>query len=300
MKLIKGSVFVFALLFGMLASCDTDDNNDAATQTVNSISDIVQSDSRFTTLATALSEANLVETLDSEGSFTVFAPTDDAFDALPEGTLDALLADTEKLTNVLQQHVLTSSLSSAQVLESETVTTLFGQTLDIDSENVSIGGVLISATDIAASNGVIHVIDAVLVPRDLVAEAEYRGFTTLKAALEAAELNDDLADPNGPFTVFAPTNEAFAALGGALDTLLQPENQNDLIDVLQNHVVSGEYEAEQVVSLSEVETLNGAMPTITVSGAEVSINSTSTVTATDIKALNGVIHVIDTVIATVP
>lgn len=120
-------------------------------------------------------------------------------------------------------------------------------------------------------------------------------FETLAAALQAADLVDTLKG-EGPFTVFAPTDEAFAALPeGTVESLLQPENRDQLIDILTYHVVAGEVMAADVVELDEAEALNGDMLEITVSGDTVMIGD-ATVISADITTSNGVIHVIDTVL----
>ena len=122
----------------------------------------------FNTLATALTEADLIETLKGEGPFTVFAPTDAAFAALPEGALDDLLANKEELTNVLLYHVVPGKVMASDVvtLDGESVETASGQSVNISVEDgmVYVNDSQVTTTDIEASNGVIHVIDAVLLP----------------------------------------------------------------------------------------------------------------------------------------
>lgn len=128
----------------------------------------------FSTLITAVQAADLEETLRGDGPFTVFAPTDEAFAALPEGTLDTLLADPQgDLTDILTYHVIPSEVFSADVvtMDGQTVTTVQGAelTINVDGENVSLADVAgntvnVTATDVAATNGVIHVIDGVLMP----------------------------------------------------------------------------------------------------------------------------------------
>jgi uncharacterized surface protein with fasciclin (FAS1) repeats len=120
-------------------------------------------------------------------------------------------------------------------------------------------------------------------------------FTTLAAALGAAGLVETLKGP-GPFTVFAPTDEAFAKLPeGTVETLLQPENRDQLTAILTYHVVPGTVMAADVVNVDEAETVNGEMLNVTVNGDTVMVND-ATVIATDIVATNGVIHVVDSVI----
>jgi uncharacterized surface protein with fasciclin (FAS1) repeats len=286
-----------------------------------SIVDIAIQDGRFTTLVTALEAAGLVETLQGEGPFTVFAPPDDAFAALPEGALEDLLADPEALANVLLYHGVSGSVKVEDVItfDGQEVATLSGQAVKVmvDGESVMINDANVIITDIEGSNGVIHVIDAVLIPTtgDMSsAEDDMAGdemeemdqtivdiavsdenFSTLVAALEVAGLVEVLQG-EGPFTVFAPTNDAFAALPeGALESLLaDPEA---LTDVLLYHVAEGEAMAADVVKLDgqKVETLLGQYLDITIDAETVLVDE-SQVIAADVKASNGVIHVIDSVL----
>ena len=119
----------------------------------------------FSTLVTAIQEAGLVETLSGPGPFTVFAPTDEAFAKLPEGTLEAVLADKAKLASILTYHVVPGKVLAADVVNLTSATTVQGGDLAIDAtDGVKVNGANVTATDVEASNGVIHVIDAVLIP----------------------------------------------------------------------------------------------------------------------------------------
>ena len=120
----------------------------------------------FTTLLAAAEAAGLVETLQGEGPFTVFAPTDEAFAALPEGTVEGLLEDTEQLTQILTYHVVSGNVMSGDLSDGMTATTVEGSDLEIsiDGDTVMVGGATVTQADIEASNGVIHVIDTVLMP----------------------------------------------------------------------------------------------------------------------------------------
>jgi uncharacterized surface protein with fasciclin (FAS1) repeats len=120
----------------------------------------------FTTLATALEAAGLVETLQGEGPFTVFAPTDEAFAKLPEGTVEGLLQDTEALTRILTYHVVAGEVTSDQVVKLDEAETVAGITAPVEVRNgeVYVGGAKVVTVDIQASNGVIHVIDTVMLP----------------------------------------------------------------------------------------------------------------------------------------
>jgi transforming growth factor-beta-induced protein len=265
------------------------------------IVDTAVADGRFTTLVAAVQAAGLVETLKGEGPFTVFAPTEEAFASLPEGTVEALLQpeNLQKLTDILLYHVAPGKLMAEDVASMEEIETVLGPTLKVkvDMGNVYVNDAQIILADIEASNGVIHVIDAVLLPpADIVDTAiADGGFTTLVAALEAAGLVETLKG-EGPFTVFAPTDDAFAKLPeGTVETLLKPENIEQLKNILLYHVVSGKVMAEEVLTLNSADTVLGQPVTIKVEDGKVYINDAQ-VTVTDIETRNGIIHVIDTVL----
>ena len=274
------------------------------------IVDTAIADGRFTTLVAAVQAAELVETLKGEGPFTVFAPTDDAFAALPEGTLESLLLPENKqtLTDILLYHVVAGKVMAADVTGLSSATTVLGEdvTVKVDMGNVYINEAKVIITDIETSNGVIHVIDAVILPPAEeaaetpgtivdIAVADGR-FTTLVAAVQAAELVETLSG-EGPFTVFAPTDDAFAKLpAGTLDSLLLPENKQALTDILLYHVVAGKVMAADVTGLTSATTVLGQDFTITIRDGKVFLNDTVEVIITNIEASNGVIHVIDTVL----
>jgi transforming growth factor-beta-induced protein len=284
----------------------------AETATRLDIVDAALADGRFTTLAAALSAAGLVDTLKGEGPFTVFAPTDEAFAALPAGTVEALLMDIPALTDILLYHVVAGAVPAAQVVEldGQEVETIQGSTVSIAVRGGSVylnETTQVIITDIETSNGIIHVIDAVLLPEsgeagaplmNIVETAVADGrFTTLAAALGAAGLVETL-ESAGPFTVFAPTDEAFAALpAGTVEALLA--DIPALTDILLYHVVSGEVLAADVVSLDgqEVETaLAGSSIRIGLDMGSVVLNDSARVIITDIQTSNGIIHVIDAVL----
>jgi uncharacterized surface protein with fasciclin (FAS1) repeats len=278
------------------------DNEQGEDEMSETIVDIAGSDENFSTLVTALGLTGLDTALQGEGPFTVFAPTNDAFNALPEGALESLVADTEALTNVLLYHVAEGEAMAADVVEldGQKVETLLGQYLDItiEDEKVMLDQAQVVIKDIKASNGIIHVIDSVLIPetRTIVDIAVEDGrFTTLVTALEAAGLVEAL-QAEGPFTVFAPTDDAFAALPeGTLEGLLA--DTEALTQILLYHVIDGKVMAAQVVELDgqQVETLSGNNLSMMIDGEAVKINQ-SQVIIPDVEASNGVIHVIDSVL----
>ncbi len=289
-----------ALLFA--AGCADDEETKADPKT---ITDLVVEGATFTTLEAAVVAADLADTLAGAGPYTVFAPTDAAFAALPAGALDGLLADKEALSDVLTYHVVSGRVNAATVVTLDKATALNGDEITIEVINGEVilnGSVKVTTTDIEASNGIIHVIDAVLMPPEpepelkTIAElvVENPDFSTLETAVIAAELTTVLSG-TGPFTVFAPTNAAFNKLpAGALDALLA--DKDALTAVLTYHAVTGRVDAATVVTLDKATTVNGADITIEVVNGEVILNGMVKVTATDIEASNGLVHVIDTVL----
>ena len=257
----------------------------------------------FKTLAAALKAAGLVDTLKSKGPFTVFAPTDEAFKKLPAGTVETLLKpeNKDKLVAILTYHVVAGKVLAADVVKLTKAKTVQGSDVKITVADgkVMVNDANVVKTDIACGNGVIHVIDTVLLPKegpmDIVDTAVKAGsFKTLAAALKAAGLVETLKG-KGPFTVFAPTDEAFAKLpAGTVETLLKPENKDKLVAILTYHVVAGNVNAADVVKLKSAETVLGQTVAIDAKDG-VKINNAKVVKA-DIACGNGVIHVIDTVL----
>jgi len=249
----------------------------------------------FNTLVAAAKAAGLVDTLKSEGPLTVFAPTDEAFGKLPKGTVEKLLANPDRLGAILKYHVVPGRVMAADVVKLSSAKSVLGQSLTVDtSSGVRIGDAKVIKTDIETSNGVIHVIDTVLIPADDIIEtARSSGsFKTLLTALDAANLTDALR-AKGPFTVFAPTDEAFSKLpAGTVESLLKDIPK--LKTILTYHVVPGNVMASDVVKLSEATTLQGQNVNIDASSG-VKIISARVIKA-DVMADNGVIHVIDEVL----
>ena len=323
-RLHMSSLFVLLFASLVLAACGTPAAAPMATAVpptavpptaVPAAKDIVDTaiaDGRFTTLVTAVQAAALVDTLKSAGPFTVFAPTDEAFAKLPAGTVENLLKpeNLETLKNILLYHVVPGTVMAADVvtLDGKSADTAFaGNALAISVKDGKVflnETVQVIITDIATSNGVIHVIDTVLLPpaklANIVDTAIADGrFTTLVAAVQAGGLVDTLVGA-GPFTVFAPTDEAFAKLpAGTVEGLLKPENLETLKNILLYHVVPGTVMAADVVTLdgkSADTAFAGNALAISVKDGKVFLNETVQVIITDIATSNGVIHVIDTVL----
>ena len=328
----------------------------------------------FNTLLAAAEAAGLTETLMQEGPLTVFAPSDEAFAKIPQETLDALLADTDALTKVLTYHVVPGAVKSSEIADGTSLPTIEGEDVafSVADGTVKVNDATVTSADIEASNGIIHVIDTVLMPpsmgaetaevaaseavtateamsdtaevaateavtateamsdtaavaateavtateamsetaevaasdttttteaaagMDIVDTAVAGEFNTLVTALQAAGLVDALKG-EGPFTVFAPTDDAFAKIPQATLDALLADPKGDLTQILLSHVIPGRVLSTDITDGMEVETLQGGKLKFTVNGDEVMVNGAKIV-AVDIPASNGVIHVIDTVI----
>lgn len=281
-------VFVFS-------ACSDDSTTMADTQDP-SITEIAALNSQFSTLVGALQATGLDATLDGDGEFTVFAPTNDAFDALPEGTLESL--SEEQLEGILLYHALGAEVLSGQLESEQTVETIGGENLFITagSAGVTVNGTAsVTTADIEARNGVIHVIDNVILPDaygTIVDNAIKRYYlSTLVDAVVQADLAGALSG-DGPFTVFAPTNSAFAAIADVASGLTVEE----LTDVLLYHVVQGKVLSSDLQPNQEVTTLNGNPILVEVSNSGATVNGSAAITTVDIEGVNGVIHVIDQVL----
>jgi transforming growth factor-beta-induced protein len=292
---------VLPLLMLFVAACD-DGDDPMGPEITQDIIDIATSTADVSTLATAIGAADLVDALRGAGPFTVFAPINSAFAALPAGELDRLLdpANLAELQEILQLHVVPGALQAADLSEGASLTTLTGEALTVSlMDGASVNGVSIIQTDIEASNGFIHLIDGVLLPsRESIAAtaAASAELSTLVAALGAADLVDALAG-DGPFTVFAPVNDAFAALGDdVIANLLDPANVELLTGILTYHVVPGAaVYAGELSDGQAVTTLQGEDLAIGVDMDGITVNGAS-VTSFNIRAGNGIIHLVDGVL----
>jgi len=265
--------------------------------------DIIVNSPDHTTLEAAVIAAGLAGTLSGTGPFTIFAPTDAAFDALPAGTIAALLADIPALTNILTYHAVSGTALSSDLSNGQMIMTIQGQdvTVTIDNGMVYINDALVTVADIVASNGVVHVINAVLIPEAVVSNGTVVDIivnspehTTLETAVIAAGLAGTLSG-TGPFTVFAPTDAAFAAVPTATLNALLADPSGLLTDVLLHHVVGAAAFSGDLSNGQLVPTLFGDNVLVTIAGGNVSIDNAIVIVA-DIEATNGVVHVIDAVL----
>ena len=261
-----------------------------------------QSTGVHTALVAALAQANLVATLQGTGPFTVFAPTDQAF---TDAGIDLTTFDTDEenatLVDILTYHVVSGTVVSSDLTDGMTAAALNQDTLtfSVSATEVKVNDAVVTTADVATSNGVIHVIDKVLMPPtvlvDIPTTADSTGIhTALVAALAQANLVATLQG-TGPFTVFAPTDQAFADAGIDLTTFDTDEENATLVDILTYHVVSGTVMSSDLTDGMEASALNQDTLTFSVSATEVKVND-AVVTAADVATSNGVIHVIDKVL----
>ncbi len=340
----KAALVGFSLL--TLAACDgsakiSSDSAVVVPATKNIVETAVDA-GNFTTLVAALQATGLDTVLaDDAQTYTVFAPTDDAFAALGSDAINDLLANPDQLRDILLYHVIGGNAVDAQTaisLAGGTVDAANGTALAISLQGADlfINASRVTTADISATNGIIHVIDAVMVPgqsntnpdtgntggesegtpdgmtggdtnqgggndhnlSNLVDTAVAAGsFNTLAAALAATGLDTVLADDTQTYTVFAPTDAAFAALGqDTIDALLS--DTDTLKDILLYHVISGTAaDAKTAVSLAgtKITAANNDEFALSLNDGNLFVNL-SQVTATDVLASNGIIHVIDTVL----
>jgi uncharacterized surface protein with fasciclin (FAS1) repeats len=290
----------------------------------------------LSTVVAAVQVADLVDTLNEEGPFTIFAPANSAFEAIPTADLEALLADpTGDLTSILTLHVVAGQkLSSADLAEVGSVETVNGEeiTFAADGDAVSVNGqATVVCADVPTANATVHIIDGVLLPGAMGAEADgaalepsgptcstiprrgegsFRGMaddpaataasnnpelSTLVEAVTQAGLVDTL-NGEGPFTIFAPVNSAFAAIPAAdLQAVLADKDQ--LTSILTLHVVPGEQlDSEALAGVDSVPTANGAEISVEASGDTVTVNGQADVVCANVPTANATVHLIDSVL----
>jgi uncharacterized surface protein with fasciclin (FAS1) repeats len=318
-------------------ACDavpTDGEGSFAGMTDDTAATAASNNPLLSTLVSAVSEAGLVDTLNSDGPFTIFAPTNDAFAAIPAEDLEAVLADQELLTSILTYHVVAGErLDAAALGTAGSAATVNGAELEFGADGTTVNGVDVLCSNVMTANATVHIIGEVLmppaddmgdmeegammptgplcaaVPAD--GEGSFAGMTddtaataasnnpvlsTLVAAVSAAGLVDTL-NSDGPFTIFAPANPAFDALpAGTLDAVLADTDL--LTSILTLHVVAGEQlSSSDLAGLDSVTTVNGADVTIEVAeDGTLMVNGQASVGCADIQTANATVHVIDAVL----
>mmetsp|Transcript_13317 Transcript_13317/g.15265 ORF Transcript_13317/g.15265 Transcript_13317/m.15265 type:complete len:350 (+) Transcript_13317:72-1121(+) len=272
------------------------------------IPELVAADAHLSSFATALNRAGIVNKLSNPlGLFTVFAPTDEAFaNMLPTGVFSCLLLPDFKvnLIDIMKYHVVKGKIMSSDLNDGMNVTTMNGDVSTIDLSNIN-------SFDIKATNGVIHTTASVLIPIDVNLDELFNTcrnsldisqmitldthFTTLPAALDASSLLDSLSDPAGPFTMFAPPDDAFKSLpDGLITCLLKPENKETLAHILKHHIIEGKVMTSDMIDDPTFTTLNGDNVIVDATSG-IKINN-SRIIFPDVITTNGVIHAIDSVL----
>jgi uncharacterized surface protein with fasciclin (FAS1) repeats len=337
---------VFALLVAACSSSEAAEETTTTSSTTTTVAeqtsvlDLAVEAGQFSTLIAAVEAAGLGDTLEGEGPFTVLAPTDAAFaEALTALDISAedLLADTETLTAILTYHVLPEAADSQLVaaLDGQSVATVNGQSIQVSvvDGQILVDEATVVSADLRADNGIVHVINGVLLPPDVaaalgaaapeeattttteapadptiaeivaeLAAGDPAEFTVLLAAVQAADpaVAELLSDPDASVTVFAPTDAAFAALleelGLSAEELLASE---DLTNILLYHVVDGAVLANDVIAIAPADVptlLDGQAVAVAVVDGNVVVNEVATVTQPDVTAGNGVVHIIDAVL----
>lgn len=300
----KLSLFSLVLSLALFTSCGDDDSaSNEPTGPTQTIAEIAAGDANFSTLVSALDRVGLTSVLNGSGSYTVFAPTNTAFQ---NAGIDLDQLTDDELTSVLLYHVIGgASIASTDLAEGQT----YASTASTNGPNDAALSVLIekgtgvtvngsasvTMADLEATNGVIHVVDGVLLPLDVVGHAQANAnFSSLVDALVTADLVSTLQG-DGPFTVFAPVNSAFAAISDVVEGLTVAELSN----VLTYHVVSGNVLSTDLSNNQSVTALNqglftvGLAPSVTITDAN---DNVVNIVLTDVQATNGVIHVLDAVL----
>jgi len=317
MKNLLKSFAVLALVFS-LTSCDDDENTTPAAKT---IATIASENANLSILVQALDRANLVTTFNTAGDYTVFAPTNDAFQAFLTAnqfaSIDAV--PLPLLTEVLKNHVLAEGLKSTDLATgyysslakgSASTTNNLSMFINLSSGVVINGGptngganVVLTSANIEASNGIIHVVDRVIGLPSVVNHAIANpSFSDLVGALTSAGQPNfvNILSAAGPFTIFAPTNTAFTDLTPELATLNVTLTPSLLTTVLQYHVVSPAniLAGSLMNNMEETPLAGGTFIINTTGGAKITDGSgrVTNIIATDVQATNGVIHAIDRVL----
>ncbi len=294
----------------------------------------------LSTLVSAVVEADLVDTLNSDGPFTIFAPTNDAFAAIDADILNAVLADKDLLTSVLTYHVIAGESLDADALGAAgSAATVEGGEVTLGSDGLTVNDVDAICSNVPVANGTVHIIDQVLLPQvalDAIAtltagdaedamlgasgpacaavpadgEGSFNGMaddpaataasnnpllSTLVDAVVQADLVDTL-NSDGPFTIFAPTNDAFGAVPA--DSLSAVLADNDLLtSVLTYHVIAGDkLSSDDLLAAGSATTVNGAELTFTANGDALSVNEAATAVCMNVPTANAVVHIIDGVL----
>ena len=303
------TLLMLCMAFFLFTSCDDDDDGPADPVVNQNLVEVAQSSTDLETLVQALTAADLAGTFTGTDEFTIFAPSNEAFAGLPAGTLDNLLLpeNQDQLIEILSYHVVAGKRLSTSLSNTELNTLLTGETITIavGNDGVTVEDANVTTPDLEATNGVIHIIDEVLIPpvptiatritRDG-ADTGDDGLSILLGILTSPGYENILAtagDESATLTVFAPTNKAFNDLLASLDLTLAeltPEIVEDIINfhILPQTVLAADLMAQDYPSLLEGEGVTVTLDPIAIEGASV--------VDADVEVSNGVIHIVDQVL----
>ncbi|MBS1598342.1 MAG: fasciclin domain-containing protein [Bacteroidetes bacterium] len=304
----KAWLTAVAIILFIAACKKSNDNNSSQSST---IADIVSTNSSFSTLNAAVIKAGLGTTLSGSGPFTVFAPDNDAFNASGiSTTIIGTLPDTV-IKKILLYHTLTAKVPAASVpaRPNAGVATAAGDSIYVtnNSSGVFVNGIKVKQADVNASNGIVHVLNAVLIPPvgNIVQTAQadttfsYLVAAVVRASAGATDVASVLSG-KGPFTVFAPTNNAFRAAGFATINAINNADPDVLASILVYHVIAGRIFSSDLSEGAQPTTLSGGKVTISLAGGPSVKGNNNTqpskIAPANIVATNGVIHVIDSVL----
>lgn len=307
-KKVLSYVAIASIALFSFTSCEKDEDNQPDIK--NDIVGLAQENSTLSTLVTAITKAELTTTLKGTGPFTVFAPSNAAFDKLDEGLLESLIDNPAELAQLLQYHVVSGKITSAELSSGTIQPLLTGKTINVMVSGGSVtlnNGAKVTSADAEATNGVVHIIDEVLLPEGFqiprksiveIASATPSLSTLVQALTKFPGLVNALGS-EGSYTVFAPDNEAFTALLGAVgQTSLDNIPESVIERLLKYHVIAGA--SLMSTDLSDGQTAatflgENDIITVGVNGTSVTINNANVTTA-DVEASNGIVHIVDAVL----
>lgn len=297
---------IIGLFLLALSSCDDNDDNDVEDiiddnddiEMPATVIEFISESDDHETLLNAITEAGLFGSLSGDGPFTVFAPTDRAIGLLTPGTLNILLDETELLADILKYHVVESRYMSGDLTNGQNLTTLYGDdiTVTIEGDEIYIENAKVETKDIETENGVVHVIDAVLVPDqfelplpETVIDVTSNSYThtIFDRILDETGLATEL-EKEGPFTVFAYTDNLLQPLLSDIEALLQ-DPQGDILLIASYLIVPGKYMADDLVDGLELKNLLDMTLTVTKEGNNLYLDG-EPVRADNFEAKNGVVH----------
>lgn len=276
-----------------LTSCLNDDN----TSQTNPVLGLIEEADTYDDLSTFSEYAdtlNLESLLAESGTYSVFAPINEAFTDFSESILDTL--STEQLEEVFSYHIADTALFTNQLNPNQQIASLTGEDLFISlgTQNIFLNNGILVAGNIQATNGVLHATNVVLFPDsylDVVQIINKRyDLTTMSTAIEETELHVTLTeDTENLYTVLAPTNTAF-------DNVSSPQNEEELQNLLEYHIIPQTLQADDFESSQNLQTMSGEEITVEVEGDTITLNGSATVSTVDLEGTNGVVHVIDEVL----